>query len=111
MRSVLLILALDGNVALDPKPYPGVSFRSAANPVLLPKAKPRAVREHFVVSSIRSREVARTQRSSIRHREDALKALDFGNSLLRVHSSQYLTERRGCQFEAASPKTATVRFC
>jgi hypothetical protein len=44
------------------------------------------MREHFVVSSIRSREVARAQRSVVRHCEDALKALDFGNSLLGVHS-------------------------
>ena len=61
-------------------------LRAAANPVLLPKAKPRAMREHFVVSSIRSREVVRAQRSFVRHCEDALKALDFGNSLLGVHS-------------------------
>jgi len=54
--------------------------------MLLPKAKPRAMREHFFVSSIRSREVARAQRSGVRHCEDALKALDFGNSLLGVHS-------------------------
>ena len=58
---------------------------AAANPVLLPKPKPRAVRQHLVVSSIRSREVVRAQRSDVRHREDALKALDFGNRLLGVH--------------------------
>jgi hypothetical protein len=46
--------------------------RAAANPVLLPKAKPRAMREHFVVSSIGSREVADAQRSGVRHCEDAL---------------------------------------
>ena len=44
------------------------------------------MREHFVVRSIRGREVARTQRSGVRRCEDALKALDFGNSLLGVHS-------------------------
>jgi hypothetical protein len=44
------------------------------------------MREPFVVSSIRSREVARSQRSGIRVRKDAFKALDFGNSLLCVHS-------------------------
>jgi hypothetical protein len=43
------------------------------------------MREHFVVSSIRSREVAGAQRSSVPHREDALKALDFSNGLLGVH--------------------------
>jgi hypothetical protein len=35
-----------------------------ANPVPLPQPKPRAMREHFVVPSIRSREVARAQGSS-----------------------------------------------
>jgi hypothetical protein len=44
------------------------------------------MREHFVVSSIRSREVARAQRPFVRHREGALQQLDFGNSLLGVHS-------------------------
>jgi hypothetical protein len=44
------------------------------------------MREHFVVPSIRSSEVARAQRSGVRVRKDALKALDFGNSLLGVHS-------------------------
>jgi hypothetical protein len=42
--------------------------------------------EHFVVSSIRSREVARLEGSCVRLCEDALEALDFGNSLLGVHS-------------------------
>lgn len=40
----------------------------------------------FLVSSIRSHEVARSQPSSVRHCEAALKALDFGNRLLGVHS-------------------------
>jgi len=84
--------------------------RAAANAVLLPKAKPRAMCEHFVVPPIRTREVARTQRSSVWHCEDALKTLDFGNGLFSVHPSQYLTERRGGQFGVASPKTATARF-
>jgi len=44
------------------------------------------MREHFVVPPIRSREVTLAQRSDVRHREDALKALDFGNGLLGVHS-------------------------
>jgi hypothetical protein len=38
------------------------------------------------MSSIRSREVARAQRPGVRHLEDALKALDFGNRLIGVHS-------------------------
>jgi hypothetical protein len=44
------------------------------------------LREHFVVPSIRSRKIARAQRTNVRHREGALKAFDFGNSLLGVHS-------------------------
>jgi hypothetical protein len=75
-----------GKAALVHNPKPAFGFTSAANPVPLPKAKPRAVREHFVVPSIRSREVARAQRSRVRHCEDAFKALDFGNCLLGVHS-------------------------
>jgi hypothetical protein len=63
--------------------------RAAANPVPLPKPKPRAMREQFVVPSIRSPEVARAQRSGVRRCEDALQVLDFGNRLLDVHSSQY----------------------
>ena len=82
----MLILALDGKAALALNPMPAFGFTSAANPVPLPKTKPRAVRKHFVVLSIGSREVARAQRSSVRHCEDALKTFDFGNCLLRVHS-------------------------
>jgi hypothetical protein len=63
-----------------------MNSRAAANAVPLPKPKPRAVREHLVVPSIHSREVASAQRSGVRRCEDVLKALDFGNSLLGVHS-------------------------
>src|SRR5207249_11408358 len=38
--------------------------------------------------------------------EDALKALDFSNGLFSVHPSQYLTQRRGGQLGAASPRVA-----
>jgi hypothetical protein len=51
-----------GPLALNPKPSFG--FRSAANPVPLRQPTTRAMREHFVVPSIRSREVARAQGSS-----------------------------------------------
>jgi hypothetical protein len=74
-----------GTAPLDLKPKPALGFTSAANPVLLPKAKPRALPEPFVVSSIRSREVVPAERSSVRLCEDALKAFDLGNSLLGVH--------------------------
>jgi hypothetical protein len=42
--------------------------------------------EHLVVPAIRSRKIARAQPSGVRRCEDALKALDFGNCLLGVHS-------------------------
>jgi len=63
-------------------------LRSAANPKILPEPKPRAVREHFVVPAIRSREIVRAQRSGVLHGEDALQPLDFGNGLFSVHPSQ-----------------------
>lgn len=67
------------------------------------------MREHLVVPPIRSREVACAQRSRVGHREDALQSLDIGDSLLGVHPSQCLTERRGGQSGAASLKTLTAR--
>jgi len=81
----------NGNVALALNPKPAVVFTSAANAVLLPKAKPGAMGEQFVMSSIRGREVARAQRSMVWLREDSLQALDFGNGLLGVHPPQYPT--------------------
>ena len=68
------------------------SLRSAAHAVTLPEAEPRALREQFVVPSIGSRDVACAQRSRVRHGEDALQSLDFGNGLIGVHPSQYLRE-------------------
>jgi hypothetical protein len=53
---------------------------------MLPNPKPWALRQLLIVPPIRSREVTWAQRSGVRHREDVLKALDFGNSLLGVHS-------------------------
>jgi hypothetical protein len=64
------------------------------------------MREHFVVSPIHSRQVARAQRSRVRHCEDALKALDFGNSPLGVHSvpisnmSMVIVKRSGICYRA-----------
>src|ERR1019366_1303168 len=62
--------------------------RAAAHPIPLPKPKPRAVREHVVVPSIHSREVACAQRSGVRHGEDALKVLDLGDDSVNVHAAQ-----------------------
>jgi hypothetical protein len=52
---------------------------------MLPQPKPRAVCEHFVVPPIGSGEVALGQRSNVRYCQDALKALNFGDSLLGIH--------------------------
>jgi len=46
------------------------------------------MREHLVVSAIRSREVVSAQRSDVRHCEDALQLLNLSNGLLSVHSVQ-----------------------
>ena len=62
---------------------------ATTNSVALPKPKPRAMREHLVVSAIGGREIAQAHRSRIPHREDALQQLDFGNGLFRVHPDQY----------------------
>jgi hypothetical protein len=80
------LLALDGQAALTLNPKPAFGFTAAAEAIPLPKTKPRALREDFVVPSICSREVARAQRSIVRRCEDALYPLDFGNGLLGVHS-------------------------
>ena len=55
------------------------------------------MREPVVVPLIRSREVARAQRSGVSHREYAFQPLDLGNGLLGIHPSQYLTQRPRCQ--------------
>jgi hypothetical protein len=62
------------------------------------------MREHLIVSSIRSRQIVQAQRSGVRHGEDALKALDLGNSLLSVHPSQYPTERLEGQLRSGISK-------
>jgi hypothetical protein len=58
------------NLALNPKPAFG--FTSAANSELLPQPKPRAMREHFVVPAIRSRDVASADWPDIRRFEHFL---------------------------------------
>ena len=64
----------DGKVgtklALNPKS--AFSVRSAADAIPLPKAKPRALREHFVVPAIRSRDVACAEWPDIRRFEHFL---------------------------------------
>ena len=73
----------DGTAVLVLNPKPAFSLRSATDTVPLPKAKPRALLEHFVVPSIGSREVALAQRSGVQHREDALHLAAQFAALLR----------------------------
>ena len=88
MRVDLLCLSVrfeTGNAALALNPKPAFGFTSAANPEMLPQPKPRAMREHFVVPSIRSREIARPQRPNIRCLEHFLELFDVVNSAFNVH--------------------------
>jgi hypothetical protein len=78
--------ALGGKVALALNAKPAVVFPTAANAVLLPKTKPGAMGEEFVVSTIRGRDVARAERSRVWLGEDSLKALDFGDGVFGVHA-------------------------
>jgi hypothetical protein len=59
-----------GRLALNPKPTLG--FTSTAHAVALPKLKPWAVREAFVVPSIGGRDVACAERPNIRRFEHFL---------------------------------------
>jgi hypothetical protein len=72
MRSDLLILALDGSVALALNPRPASGFTTAANSELPPQSKPRAMREGFVVPSIGGRDVACAEWPNIRRFEHFL---------------------------------------
>jgi hypothetical protein len=73
----------EGKATLALNPRSAFGFTSAANPELLPQPKPRAMREHFVVPSIGSREVALAERSGVQHREDALHLAAQFAALLR----------------------------
>jgi hypothetical protein len=55
-----------GQAALALNPKPAFGFPSATDAIPLPKPKPRAVREHFVVPSIRRSDVACAERPNIR---------------------------------------------
>src|SRR5580692_4318959 len=69
-REDILLRAQKAALALNPRPASG--FTSAANPVLLPQPKPRAMREHFVVPAIRSTDVACAEWPNIRRFEHFL---------------------------------------
>jgi hypothetical protein len=61
-----------GKATLALNPRSAFGFTSATNSVLLPEPKPRAVGEHFVVSSIGSRDVACAEWPDIRRFEHFL---------------------------------------
>jgi hypothetical protein len=70
--------------------------RAAANSIPPPNPKARAMRQHFVVRSIRDREVARAQRSGIRHCEDALQPHSIsvmGANFVVTQSSEWCFHR------------------
>jgi len=77
-----------GKAALALNPKPAFCITSAANSVLLPLSEPRAMREHLVVSSIRSRDVGCAEWPRIRRFEHLLYLLDFVNNAFNVHASQ-----------------------
>jgi hypothetical protein len=94
---ILVGNSIDGHnwkAALALNPTPAVGFNSAANPEMLPKPKPRAMREHFVVSSIRSGDVSCAEWSNIRGLEHLLELFDVVNSAFNVHASQSSKRRR-----------------
>lgn len=74
--------------------------RSAADAKLLPQPEPRAVRQHFIVPSICSRDVACAEWSNVRRFEHLLQLLDVVNNAFHVHASQSSKRRRG----AVNPK-------
>ena len=61
-----------GQAALALNPKPAFGFTSATDAIPLPKPKPRAVREHFVVPSIRRSDVACAEWPDIRRFEHFL---------------------------------------
>ena len=71
-----------GKAALALNPSPAFGLTSAAHPEMLPQPKPRAVREHFVVPPIRSRDGDCIQRPNIR----CLKLLNIVADAFNVHS-------------------------
>jgi hypothetical protein len=61
----------------------------------LPNSEPRALREHFVVPSIGSRDVAWAEWPNIRRFEHFLQLLDLVNDAFNVHASQSSRRKRG----------------
>jgi|SRR5580700_8759756 hypothetical protein len=90
----------------------GTAARSlaAANSILLPKPKPRTMRQQVVMPSIRGRDVARAQRPGIRHRVDALQPLDLGNGPFSVHPSTISTRKPARSIGGGMSKDAGLGF-
>jgi hypothetical protein len=61
-----------GKAVLALNPMAAFGFTSATDAIPLPKPKPRAVREHFIVPSIRRRDVACAEWPTIRRFEHFL---------------------------------------
>ena len=68
---------------------------SAAEAIPLPNSEPRAVREHFIVPSIGSRDVACAEWPNIRRFEHFLQLLNLVNNAFNVHASPSSKKRRG----------------
>src|SRR5438445_13322584 len=68
-------------------------LRSATDAKMLPQPEPRAMREHFVMPSIGSRDVACAEWPNIRRFEHFLYLRNLVDDAFNVHASQYLTER------------------
>jgi hypothetical protein len=68
---------------------------SATNPIPLPELEPGAVREHFIVPSIQSQDVACTQRSNIRCLKHFFQLFDVVNGAFNVHSVSNIQHPRG----------------
>ena len=90
-----ILYIYSGGLILDLTQPHDWGLGAATDAVSLPQPKPRTVSEHFVVPSIRSREVARPQRSDVRSFEHFLKLLNLVNDAFNVHASQSSKRRRG----------------
>lgn len=60
---------------------------------MLPQLEPRAMREHLIVPTIRSRDVACAEWPYVRGFEHFLKLLNLGNDAFNVHASQSSSTR------------------
>jgi hypothetical protein len=86
---------LCGGLALDLAYSEHWRLISATDAIPPPEPKPRTMREHFVVPSIRSREVARAEWPNIGCLEHFLYLLDLVNDAFNVHARFYIQYERG----------------